>query len=301
MILLNNNDRKLIDTLTNCLRSCYECRMAVAYVRNSGINPIIDDIEQVIKTGGKVKLLTSNQMGITEPEAIESLLDIGVEVKIFINAKRTFHPKAYIFNGSGKSEYIIGSPNLSRSALINGIEWNVYFDNLNPNSSLIESEFDRIWYSNESQNITQENINTFFNTHIKENIETFVKREDLVTTSPLSTLHDILKNNVCYPVTKRPDNTNTWKFQLYVNKVNQLSLKNEFIVIVRCDYETPHEIVFAIPSEYLIKNIFLYANQGNSSRYLFEINKNTFQFNWQRSIKMDGKPFLIIKGTSPKI
>jgi len=292
MILLNNNDRKLIDTLTLCMQNCYECRIAVAYVRNSGVNPIVGNIEQVIKRGGKVKLLTSNQMGITEPEAIESLLDIGVEVKVFNNPNKTFHPKAYIFIGTKKSEYIIGSSNLSRSALIDGIEWNIYLDNRDPNTSLIENEFDRIWCLGENQNINKENISMFFNQHIKDNITDFIKKEDTIPTSS-NTLQEILENYICYPVTKRPDNTNTWKFNLSVNKTNSLLRKNDFFVIVRCDYEYPDEVVFAIPPDYLRKNIFPYANQGNSTRYLFEVHKRTLQFNWQRSIKMDGKPFLI--------
>lgn len=295
MIFINNNDRKLIDTLKVCLKHCDECKIAVAYVRNSGINPIIDDIESVLRTGGKVKLLTSNQMGITESEAIESLFDIGVEIKIFINPNKIFHPKAYIFKGIKKSEYIIGSSNLSRSALFDGIEWNLHFDSSNPISSTVEDNFDRIWCSNETQIITRENLNSLFKNHVEEVIRDFVKREDVVITTLFNTLTDLLAKNICYPVSKRPDNTTTWKFNLSVNKVNRLLEKNNFYVIVRCDYESTDEVVFAIASEYLTRNIFPYANQGNSSRYLFEVNKRTFQFNWQRSIKMDGKPFIIQK------
>lgn len=292
MIFLNNYDRKLIDTLNACLQKCYECKIAVAFVRSSGVNPIIENIEQIIERGQKVKLLTSNQMGITEPEAVESLLGIGVEVKMFLNAKRTFHPKAYIFKGAEKSEYILGSSNLSRSALIDGVEWNLYSDSQDPHSSLIEDEFDRIWNSDEAQSINKNNIDTFFSDRVKDDIVNFTKREDAVPTSS-DTLQDILDTSVSYPVTKRPDSTTTWKFNLSVNKVNKLINEDDFYVVVRCNFDSPDETVFAIPSDYLNKNIFPYANQGKSPRYLFEVNKRTFQFNWQRSIKMDGKPFLL--------
>jgi len=294
MIFINNRDRSLIDELNNCLKNCNECKIAVAYVRNSGVNPIIGNIEKVIKGGGNVKLITSHQMGITESEAIESLLDIGAVVKVFDNPKKTFHPKAYIFKSIGKSEYIIGSSNLSRSAIVDGIEWNLHFDSRNPSSFLIEDEFDRIWDSDDSRNINKENIGTFFNTDAKNDFTDFVKREDTITVSS-NKLQEILNNNVCYPVTKRPDGTTTWKFNLSVNKVSRLLNENEFYVVVRCDYKSPDEVIFAIPSGYLKYNIFPYANQGNSSRYLFEVNKRTFQFNWQRSIKMDGKPFVVSK------
>lgn len=96
-----------------------------------------------------------------------------------------------------------------------------------------------------------------------------------------------------YPVARRPDPKNSWNFNLSVNKVNRLLSENGFDLVVKCDFESTNEVVFNISSDYLSLNIFPYANQGNSSRYLFEVNKSTYQFNWQRSIPMDGRPFLV--------
>jgi hypothetical protein len=115
----------------------------------------------------------------------------------------------------------------------------------------------------------------------------------MVTKASHKTLNKILEENVIYPVSKRPDSKSTWEFNLSVNKVSMLLNKGGFFLIVRCDYESPSEIVFAIPSEHLNRHIFPYANQRQSTRYLFGINKRTLQFNWQNSIKMGGKPFII--------
>lgn len=293
MILLNNHDKKLIDTFKGCLQVCSECKIAVAYIRNSGLNPIISDLEIILKKGGKVKILTSSQMGITEKDAIESLLDIGAEIKIFVNPNRTFHPKAYIFQGATISECIIGSSNLSRSALFDGVEWNLHFDSSNPVYSDLENNFDRVWHSSETQLVIRENLQSLFDTDNDQIIKRYIEREDAVAASSQQDLTEIIKENACYPVSKRPDGTTTWKFNLSVHKVDMFLKKDSFYVIVRCDYESPDEIIFAIPSEYLRMHIFPYANQRKSSRYLFEVNKRTFQFNWQRSIKMDGKPFIV--------
>jgi HKD family nuclease len=293
MILLDNFDRNLIETLKSCFKNCRECKIAVAYIRSSGLNPIINDLETVLRKGGNVKLLTSNQLGITEKEAIQSLLDIGAEIKVYINYNKTFHPKAYIFKRNEINEYIIGSSNISRSALFDGIEFNLYFDNSYPASTQLEESFDRIWNSIETKIVTMKNIESLFNIKSNFTINEFTAREDTITETSQRTLKEIIDDNIIYPVSKRPDKTTTWKFNLSVNKVNRLLEKDSFILIARCDYESPGEIIFAIPSGHLTRHILPYANQGKSKKYYFEINKRTLQFNWQRSIKMDGKPFVV--------
>jgi phospholipase D-like protein len=208
------------------------------------------------------QLLTSNQMGITEKEAIESLLDIGAEIKVFVNPNQVFHPKAYIFKGTKRFECIIGSSNLSRSALFDGVEWNLHFDSSNPAYCNLEDNFDRIWDSSEAQLVTKEDLQSLFIADSDQIMKRFVEKEDAVGQTLLRTLTEIIENNACYPVSKRPDGTTTWKFNLSVNKVNTFLKKKSFYVIVRCDYESPDEIVFAIPSQYLSMHIFPYANQG---------------------------------------
>jgi HKD family nuclease len=293
MILLTNNDEKLIKTVQACLRECLECKIAVAYIRNSGVNPIISTLEAIKKRGGKIKIVTSDQMGITEKEAILSLLDIGVEIKVYVNANKVFHPKAYIFKGAKNSKYIIGSSNISRSAFFDGVEWNLFFDNSNPVSSSIEKSFDDIWSSTDVNIVSKENIDSHFNSTREQILKHFEEKEDAVVAESEQTLDNILKNNPIYQVSKRQDHNSTWNFNLSVNKVNRLSEKGSFYVIVRCNYESNDEIVFASSSDHLDKHIFPYANQGKSSRYLFEVNKRTFHFNWQRSVKMDGRPFIV--------
>jgi len=293
MILLTNHDKKLIDVLMGRLDECIECNIAVAFIRSSGVNPIITAVEGIRKRGGKVKILTADQMGITERDAIETLLDVGAEIKVFVNAK-IFHPKVYIFKSLTKSEYILGSSNISRSAFFNGVEWNLFFDNSNPVAADLDKHFERIWGSEEDvQFVNKDNLKSFFNPRNDKWIIKFAAKEDAVISDPPKTLKEIIANNVTYSVTKRADKHSTWNYNLSVSKVNRLIKQGPFYVIVRCNFESDSETVFAISSDHLKSQIFPYANQGKSSRYLFEVNKRTLQFNWQRSIKMDGKPFVI--------
>jgi len=80
MLLINNKDRKLFDILKECFRNCKECKIAVAYVRNSGINPIIGDIDTVLKNGGRIKLLSSIQIRHSTLKLIYSMVQINVSI-----------------------------------------------------------------------------------------------------------------------------------------------------------------------------------------------------------------------------
>ena len=104
---------------------------------------------------------------------------------------------------------------------------------------------------------------------------------------------------VCYSVHKRLDRYATWNFNLSVGKIKRLSRQGDFYVVFHCNYESPDEVIFAIPSSFLNGHIFPYAHKTNGSRYMINVNKTTHQFNWQRSIKMDGRPFIIEKSHAP--
>ena len=116
---------------------------------------------------------------------------------------------------------------------------------------------------------------------------------------PVQTLSELENSAVCYSVHKRQDRYATWNFNLSVNKINNLSLQGNFYAVFHCNYESPDEVIFAIPSSFLNGRIFPYAHQTNGSRYMINVNKTTYQFNWQRSIKMDGRPFIVEKSHTP--
>jgi hypothetical protein len=74
-----------------------------------------------------VRVLSSTYLNITEAKALEVLNRFrNVEVKIYQTRNVSFHTKAYFFHREIKpSVIIVGSSNLSQSALQYGYEWNV--------------------------------------------------------------------------------------------------------------------------------------------------------------------------------
>lgn len=102
----------------------------VSFLMESGVNMLIKHLGNALKRGAKIRILTGNYLGITQPSAlylIKRKLGNQIDLRFYNEKNRSFHPKSYIFHYEGYSEIYIGSSNISRSALTSGIEWNYRF------------------------------------------------------------------------------------------------------------------------------------------------------------------------------
>ncbi|MFY0544948.1 DUF3427 domain-containing protein [Brevibacillus sp. H7] len=99
----------------------------VSFIRWSGLQLLLRSFDELQKKNKEVRILTSTYMNITEPKALRRLLDFSnVQVKVFNAGNTSFHTKAYLFSRlSNMNTVIIGSSNLSYSAIQHGYEWNV--------------------------------------------------------------------------------------------------------------------------------------------------------------------------------
>lgn len=102
----------------------------VSFLMESGVNMLIKHLGNALKRGAKIRILTGNYLGITQPSAlylIKRKLGDQIDLRFYNEKNRSFHPKSYIFHYEDYSEIYIGSSNISRSALTSGIEWNYRF------------------------------------------------------------------------------------------------------------------------------------------------------------------------------
>lgn len=99
----------------------------MAFVRRSGIQPLLDLLRQHRDASRPLRLLTTTYTNSTELTALQALRDLGADIRVSYDISITrLHAKAWLFHrSSGYSTAYIGSSNLTYSAQETGLEWNV--------------------------------------------------------------------------------------------------------------------------------------------------------------------------------
>ncbi len=137
--------------------------IAVAFLMSSGLARIEPHLCDILASGGSIRILTGDYMGVTEPAALYRLLDLkddcqtdtrmtgNLDCRVFNTSDAIgFHPKAYII-GSRNGSFVayLGSSNLTESGLCRGIEWNYRLtDGKEPTAiHVLRREFDRLFAS----------------------------------------------------------------------------------------------------------------------------------------------------------
>ena len=113
------------------LATCDRADWLVSFIKYAGIVPLLPALREFTQSsaedgGPRLRIATTSYMGATDLKAISELLKLpNTEIRVSYDTKRTrLHAKAYLFHrNTGFGSAYIGSANVSKAALDEGLEW----------------------------------------------------------------------------------------------------------------------------------------------------------------------------------
>ncbi len=151
---LSNVNTSFLNKIKSNLKKCKSFNFSVSFIKKAGLVLLEREIEEALERGAKGRIITSTYQNFTDIGSLEQFYNWQKEYDNFechldyeCFGDNGFHTKGYLFEYDDSIEFIVGSSNITRFALLKNYEWNVSLiskDNLESyNDALIE--FELIW------------------------------------------------------------------------------------------------------------------------------------------------------------
>ena len=149
-LVLNDPPRsKVLTSLLKELESCTSFEFSVAFITAGGLAMLQQGLHDAGDRGVRGKILTSDYLNFTDPNAIEHLMTTFPNIDVRVYCEKSFHTKGYLFHHTdmGYSSLILGSSNITHGALATNREWNVHLVSLAKGELLqkTQEEFNVAW------------------------------------------------------------------------------------------------------------------------------------------------------------
>lgn len=182
--------RKVISSIEDELLSCEEFAISVAFITMGGITPLLQTLRELEQRGIPGKILTTDYLTFSDPKALRILVNFkNIELKMFVteNAKEGFHTKGYIFKKEEMYRIIVGSSNMTLSALTTNHEWNTKIVSTEQGeyAQNVLDEFQQLWNAEQSLSFEQF-IDAYTNVYIKNKI--IQRQKEIARQSDVSSL-----------------------------------------------------------------------------------------------------------------
>lgn len=144
--------KKVISSIEGELLKCDRFQISVAFITMGGITPLLQTLKELENKGIPGEILTTNYLDFSEPRALLKLNELkNVTLKMYDveSAKNGFHTKGYIFKKEEVYRIILGSSNMTRTALTSNVEWNTKIISTEQGEVArdIVNEFNELWNS----------------------------------------------------------------------------------------------------------------------------------------------------------
>ncbi|ATP38864.1 NgoFVII family restriction endonuclease [Solibacillus sp. R5-41] len=194
-LLSNQAHENVLSSLLQEMKTCKAFTFSVAFITEGGLATIKTMLYDLEKKGITGRILTSTFLSFNQPKMFKELLKLK-NVEVRVTDVKGFHSKGYIFEHQQHYSLIIGSSNLTDSALKANFEWNVYLTSLE-NGEVIhhfKNQFEQAWQ--ESTTLTEEWILQYNALYEKPEFQNKVASPPLYVTNPLKESLEIRPNKM---------------------------------------------------------------------------------------------------------
>ena len=184
--LVTNN---LIHKLERYMDDAKSIYILTSFVMKSGVDVLAPLLRKAAEKNVDIKVCTGDYLYITQPDALEKLYKIhpDIEIRLWRSAGKSFHPKAYLVERESDGVMIVGSSNMSRSALTSGVEWSLLVKESVGEEAFSEAidQFLHIHMNEATQPINIETIKQYrkeyeeFHTTHSSLVRTWTKQEEI--------------------------------------------------------------------------------------------------------------------------
>ena len=144
------NGRKVLSTIEDELLHCDSFLISVAFITMGGITPLLQTLRTLEDKGIHGKILTTDYLAFSDPKALDKPATFSnIELKMYLvpDSKNGFHTKGYIFQSNEIYKILIGSSNMTNTALTTNREWNTKIVSTKSGEFVSEmlDEFEELW------------------------------------------------------------------------------------------------------------------------------------------------------------
>ena len=149
--------RKVLSSIEDELLACQEFSISVAFITMGGITPLLQTLKELEKRNIQGKILTTDYLCFSDPVALRKLAEFkNITLKMYCvdTAEEGFHVKGYIFQTNETYRIIVGSSNMTLSALTKNKEWNtkIVSSEQGEYAKNVIEEFNALWNSSATLN-----------------------------------------------------------------------------------------------------------------------------------------------------